>query len=102
MIINDLTAGLLLTVPIIIGIKVLEPCAGKLACTVLRGRKLPGWARQKKTRTMREILLANRKLKGNATAQIAHLVFDNTQANPEKPKELFFANARTKTSIFTN
>ena len=25
-----------------------------------------------------------------ATAQIAHLVFADTQANPEKPKELFF------------
>jgi hypothetical protein len=24
------------------------------------------------------------------TAQIAHLVFANTQANPKKPKELFF------------
>jgi hypothetical protein len=32
------------------------------------------------------------------TAQIAHLVFANTQANAKKPKELFFANARrTKT-----
>ena len=28
-----------------------------------------------------------------ATSQIAHLVFANTQANAEKPKELFFANA---------
>jgi len=28
-----------------------------------------------------------------ATAQIAHLVFADTQANAEKPKELFFANA---------
>jgi hypothetical protein len=27
------------------------------------------------------------------TAQIAHLVFANTQANTEKPKELFFAIA---------
>ena len=26
-------------------------------------------------------------------AQIAHLVFANTQANPKKPKELFFATA---------
>jgi hypothetical protein len=25
-------------------LKVPEPCAGKLARTVLRGRKLPGWA----------------------------------------------------------
>ena len=30
------------------------------------------------------------------TAQIAHLVFADTQANAEKPKELFFANARQK------
>ena len=27
------------------------------------------------------------------TAQIAHLVFADTKANAEKPKELFFANA---------
>ncbi|MFD0836697.1 hypothetical protein ACFQ0I_13040 [Mariniflexile aquimaris] len=27
------------------------------------------------------------------TAQIAHLVFADTQANAEKPNELFFANA---------
>jgi hypothetical protein len=27
------------------------------------------------------------------TAQIAHLVFANTLAQAEKPKELFFANA---------
>jgi hypothetical protein len=33
----------------------------------------------------------------NATAQIAHLVFADTQkSNPKKPKELFFASARTK------
>ena len=30
------------------------------------------------------------------TAQIAHLVFADTRANAEKPKELFFANARQK------
>jgi len=55
---------------------------------------------------MKEILLANRKLKGNATAQITHLpvpqaglVFcrpvrrqAGTQANAEKPKELFLAS----------
>jgi len=41
---------------------------------------------------MKEILLANRKLKGNANAQIAHLVFADTQnANLKKPKELFFS-----------
>ena len=28
------------------------------------------------------------------TAQIAHLVFADTQANAEKPKELLFAHAR--------
>jgi hypothetical protein len=28
------------------------------------------------------------------TAQTAHLVFADTKANAEKPKELFFANAR--------
>jgi len=28
------------------------------------------------------------------TAQIAHLFFADTQANAEKPKELFFANAQ--------
>jgi hypothetical protein len=27
------------------------------------------------------------------TTQTAHLVFANTQANAEKPKELFFTNA---------
>jgi len=45
---------------------------------------------------MKEILLVNRKVKGNATAQIAHLVFADTQTNPEKPKELFFAFAQRK------
>jgi hypothetical protein len=30
------------------------------------------------------------------TAQTAHLVFADTKANAEKPKELFFANARLK------
>jgi len=30
------------------------------------------------------------------TAQIAHLVFADTKAYAEKPKELFFANARQK------
>jgi hypothetical protein len=28
-------------------------------------------------------------------AQTAHLVFADTKANPKKPKELFFDNART-------
>ena len=52
---------------------------------------------------MKEILLANRKLKGNATAQIAHLVFCRHTGLPEKnQKSYFLANARTKTSIFTN
>jgi len=32
----------------------------------------------------------------NPAAQTAHLVFADTKANAEKPKELFFANARTK------
>jgi len=40
------------------------------------------------------------KLKENrewkAIAQIAHLVFADTQANAKKPKELFFANAQQK------
>jgi len=31
--------------------------------------------------------------KKKPTAQIAHLVFANTQANPKKPKEQFLANA---------
>jgi hypothetical protein len=30
------------------------------------------------------------------TAQIAHLVFADIQANAKKPKELFFANFRIK------
>ena len=30
------------------------------------------------------------------TAQIAHLVFADTRAKAEKPKELFFANSLTK------
>ena len=29
-------------------------------------------------------------MRKRATAQIAHLVFADTQANTEKPKELFF------------
>ena len=33
------------------------------------------------------------------TAQIAHLVFVDTQANAEKPKELFFANAEKMTKF---
>jgi len=39
---------------------------------------------------MKEILLAYKKLKGNATAQIAHLFFADTQANPEKTKRAIF------------
>jgi hypothetical protein len=35
-------------------------------------------------------------MRKRATAQIAHLVFADTQANAEKPKELFFANADKK------
>jgi len=31
-----------------------------------------------------------------ATAQIAHLVFADTQANAEKPKELFFSQRSTE------
>ena len=42
-----------------------------------------------------------------ANARIAHLVFADTQANPEKPKELFLANAlaestEEKVSLKTN
>ena len=38
-----------------------------------------------------------RKINWKPTAQIAHLVFADTQnANPKKPKELFFANARAE------
>jgi len=33
--------------------------------------------------------------KKRANAQIAHLVFGDTQANPEKPKELFFSQRST-------
>ncbi len=41
---------------------------------------------------MKEILLANRKLKGKPTAQIAHLVFcRHAKADPKKLKELFFS-----------
>jgi len=43
-----------------------------------------------KSETMKEILLANKKPKRNATAQIAHLVFADTQANPEKTKRAIF------------
>jgi hypothetical protein len=35
-------------------------------------------------------------LKREPTAQIAHLVFADTQANTKKPKELFFANRLKK------
>jgi len=45
-------------------------------------------------------------LKKEPTAQIAHLVFADTQANPEKPKELFFSQRsdrkRNGKSNFTN
>ena len=34
--------------------------------------------------------------KKRATAQIAHLVFADTQANAEKPKELFFSQRSTE------
>jgi hypothetical protein len=41
---------------------------------------------------MKKILLANKKLKGNATAQIAHLVFcrHTKRANPKKTKRAIF------------
>jgi len=43
----------------------------------------------------RQLLVAAKRCmpcEKNATTQIAHLVFADTQANPKKPKELFFAN----------
>jgi len=52
---------------------------------------------RKKGQRMKEILLANRKLKGNANPQMAHLVFANTQANPKKTKRvIFLTNARAE------
>jgi len=39
------------------------------------------------------------KRKERANAQIAHLVFADTKANAEKPKELFFCH-RSKKSKF--
>jgi len=36
------------------------------------------------------------KQKERATAQIAHLVFTDTKANAEKPKELFFCQHSTQ------
>jgi hypothetical protein len=40
---------------------------------------------------MKEILLANRKLKGKANAQIAHLVFcRHAKCQPEKTKRAIF------------
>jgi len=48
-------------------------------------------------------LLADRKIKENATAQIAHLVFADTQKPTRKnQKSYFFANARMKISILQN
>jgi len=51
---------------------------------------------QKREIETMKILVANEKLKGNGTAQIAHLVFADTQANGEKPKKLFFAKSHQK------
>ncbi len=53
---------------------------------------LPIW--RDKNNNYTQLLYAMRKKE--PTAQIAHLVFADTQANAEKPKELFFANARQK------
>jgi hypothetical protein len=39
------------------------------------------------------------KRQERATAQIAHLVFADTQANAKNQKSYFFANARPKISI---
>jgi len=52
---------------------------------------------EKKSR-MKEILLENRKQKGNANAQIAHLVFADTQVNLKNQKSYFLANARAETT----
>ena len=41
-------------------------------------------------------------IKKKPAAQIAHLVFADTQAKRKKPKELFFANARTELTKFEN
>jgi hypothetical protein len=41
-----------------------------------------------------KILLANRKIKEIATAQIAHLVFADTLANLKNQKSYFFTNAQ--------
>jgi hypothetical protein len=95
-------AGKVLNIKVCSPLKQRNGLTGKCHAICHCSYNFPLGARQRKARTMKEILLANRKMKGKATAQIAHLVFANTQANPEKPKELFFANARTKTSIFTN
>jgi hypothetical protein len=38
----------------------------------------------------------DKKTKRQQTAQMAHLVFADTQPNAEKLKELFFANAPTE------
>jgi hypothetical protein len=39
-------------------------------------------------------------VKRQPTAQMAHLVFADTQSNAEKPKEPFFANAPTEKTNF--
>jgi hypothetical protein len=39
-------------------------------------------------------------VKRQPTAQMAHLVFADTQPNAEKPKEPFFANAPTEKTNF--
>ena len=61
----------------------LEPYAGKLASTVLRGQR----------RGNSPELLDKKKEKKELsvpTAQMAHLVFADTHPNAEKPKEPFF------------
>jgi len=55
---------------------------------------------QKREIETMKILLANRKTEKNATVQIEHLVFVDTQANGEKPKELFFTISHQKNISF--
>jgi len=59
-----------------------EPCAGKLARTVLRGRKLPGCLMLRET-----VKLLNNTEKDIANAHLAHLQAPTHRLNLQLAKE---------------
>jgi len=80
----------------VIAFKMLEPYAGKLARTVLRGRKLPSPLSVKNNIT--DDLL--KKMRSIAYEQIAHLQYLQVDTQPKIAKKLFLFLYKLKMTIF--